>query len=154
MRKPDLDRIERELQVHLPKAYRDTLETYPFPVDDHSVGMWLVDDADDVISSTHSWRDAQPNSLPWPATLVYIGSDGGEYAYFLDVSRDPAPVMVYDHETGTVLGEEAPNLPSFVEKCRRDLEEIEADKRAMKARFRNKKWWEFWIRPYPSRDAT
>ena len=147
MRTQDLDRIERELHVQLPKSYRAVLEAYPLPIDSGSTSMWLVDDANKVIESTRTWREASPNGRSWPASLVYIGDDGGEYAYFLDVSQDPAPVMIYDHETGTVDRVEASDLLTFVDKCRRDLEEIEADKRAMDERFRNKKWWQFWIRP-------
>lgn len=76
---------------------------YPFPANPDGAGMWLVEDADLVIQSTESFRAAGGTRTTWSNNYVYLGGDGGEESYFLDVGHTPAPVLVYDYESGAVM---------------------------------------------------
>ena len=39
------------------------------------------------------------------------------------------------------------DLTSFIQMQREELDRIEADERALVEAYRNKRWWQFWIRP-------
>lgn len=143
MTETDLDRIEAALRVRLPPEYRATLLDYPLPPDPDSSGLWLVDDATDVIESTRHFRVSPPASGNWSDNYLYLGSDGGEEAYFLDLGRTPATVLTYEHETGR-LRSEAPDLATWIQTLRVAFTEVQDDARSMAARRRDKPWWAFW----------
>lgn len=146
MRADDLDRIEAALGIRLPPDYRALMLDYPFRPDPDSTSLWLLDDPEAVVEETLRMRAAPPSGAPRPLDLVHIGGDGGEELYFLDVSREPAPVLAWDLETGE-LARRAADLPTWVDELRRELRSIEADEEAMAARARGRRWWQFWIRP-------
>ena len=77
--------------------------------------------------------------LELPPNSFVIGADGGEEVYFIDCSKDPSPVYVYELETG-MTKVEAPNLDGYVQKCRDTELEIKRDE----AEMARKKWWQFW----------
>jgi hypothetical protein len=152
----DLDRVEQALDVRLPPEYRAALLEYPLPRDPHSTDLWLVDDPDELVRANEIFRGALLRGRPWPQHYFYVGGDGGEESYFLDLDRTPAPVVVYDIELGTFT-ELAPDLPTWLDTLRRELEAIAEDERRMAEAWGRKKWWQFWIRPHPpgpSRPAT
>jgi hypothetical protein len=62
-------------------------------------------------------------------------------------------VSIYELETGR-LKPLVPDFIAFVQWQRSELAKIEADERALADAYRNKKWWQFWIRPYPPGRAT
>lgn len=109
------------------------------------------DDADLVIQSTESFRGAGGARATWSNNYVYLGGNGGEESYFLDVGHTPAPILVYAYESGTVVPRCA-NLAGWLADLRGELEAIAADEREMNARYHGKRWWQFWIRPYPPHD--
>jgi hypothetical protein len=143
MRADDFDTIEKSLSIVLPDQYRSVLTQYPFPPDPDSSSLWLVDDHETVIETTKTFRANQGTRGPWPLDYVYLGNDGGEEAYFLDVSRTPAPVLTYEYETGAIRPQ-APDLAAWIDELRDRLVEIAADERYMAERKQAKKWWQFW----------
>lgn len=153
MRPDEFAQLERALGVQLPAEYRAALLAYPFPADSEAARCWLLDDLGLLLERNRMWRAGRYQGRPWPPHYVYVGDDGSEEAYFLDVAREPAPVLVANYEQGT-LAELAPELRTWLAALARDLAAIEEDERALDERYRNRKWWQFWIRPYPSRPAT
>ena len=153
MRPAEVEQLARALGVALPAEYRAVLGHYPFPADSEAAERWLLDDLSLLLERSREWRAGRDGQRPWPLHYVYVGDDGGEEAYFLDVARVPAAVLVADYKRGTVT-ELAPDLASGLATLRRELAAIEEDERALAARHRNKKWWQFWVRPYSSRPAT
>ena len=149
----DLDRIERSLGIALPAAYRTTMITYPFPADSLAAELWMPDDAQRVLALNESYRHSPRGPTDWPRHLFLLGDDGGEEAFVLETSAAPYPVRIYELETGRLKPLVA-DLHAFVQWQWDQLAEIEADERAMADAYRNKKWWQFWIRPYPPRRAT
>jgi len=149
----DLDEIERTLGIVLPAEYRATMMAYPFPAESSAAELWMPDDARRVVELNQDYRRAPRGQTSWPRHLFLVGDDGGEEAFVLDTSTPPYPVAVYELESGR-LRPHAADFLAFVQRLWGDLAEIEADERALAEAYRNKKWWQFWIRPYPPGRAT
>ena len=132
MTNTDLQRIERELRITLPADYRALMLAYPFPPDSFSAECLLPDSADRLLELAGARENLPPHSF-------IIGDDGGEETYFIDVSRQPSPVYVFQLETGKVK-EEAAGLDAYVQKCRDADDEIRRDQ----AEMARKRWWQFW----------
>jgi hypothetical protein len=149
----DLDHIERRLGIALPAEYRATMIAYPFPADSSAAELWMPDDPQRVLALNESYRQGPPGPSDWPRHLFLLGDDGGEEAFALDTSAPPYPVVVYELETGR-LKPLVGDFRAFLRWQWDGLAEIGADEQAMAAAYRNKKWWQFWIRPYPPGRAT
>jgi hypothetical protein len=149
----ELDQIEQSLGITLPAEYRAAMSAYPFPADSSAAELWMPDDAQRVLALNQSYRQGPRGTSDWPRHLFLLGDDGGEEAFVLDTSSRPYPVLICERETGR-LKPLLPDFLSFVQWQRDELAEIEADERAMAAAYRGKKWWQFWIRPYPPGRAT
>jgi hypothetical protein len=137
MRPQDLEHIEHALGIRLPTTYRATMLAYPFPLDSWVTELWLLTDPADVIEEN---RGA---SLGWPATHFTIGGDGSGNYYVLDLAREPAPVLEWDHELD-LFTELAPDLASWIPVLEQWLAEVEEEERRMAERRRMRKWWQFW----------
>ncbi len=88
MRPPDVERLERELQIRLPEAYRGVLLAFPFPAKAGNADFPLFDDADVLIQRQRTSRAGNG-----PAAYLFIGADGPEGCYVLDLSRSPEEVL-------------------------------------------------------------
>lgn len=128
----DLQRIERELSLTLPADYKSLMLSYPFPPNSFTAECMLPDNAGRLLESAGG-RDNPP-----PGSFI-IGNDGGEETYFIDASRQGAPVFVFDLETGEVK-EYAPTLEAYIQRCK----DINADIRRDQEEMAKKKSWPFW----------
>jgi hypothetical protein len=128
----DLQRIERELGVKLPSDYTSLMAAYPFPSDSFAAESLLPNSADCILELAGARKSLPPNSF-------IIGNDGGEEVYFIDLTRHPSPVYVFELETGKAK-EHAPHLDAYVHKCADAETEISRDQQHMA----RKKWWRFW----------
>jgi hypothetical protein len=94
----DLDRIEAELSIRLPDAYRDTMLEFPIAacVGNSDTDLW--DDAAALIRFNLELRRGAPGGVPpWPPHLFALGHGGDGSPYALDL-RDPSlPVWWVDH---------------------------------------------------------
>ena len=148
MHLPDLDRIESLLGVSLPAAYRETMLAYPFSPDHQAAELWMPNDAATVLDMNRPVPERQLAGGPWPAHLVFIGEDGGEEEFVLDVLAAAAPVLAYERESGH-LRALAPNFAAWLTMLRDWQAEVDQDAEAMREAYRRKRWWQFWIRRYP-----
>jgi hypothetical protein len=149
----DLDRIELSLGIALPAEYRTVMMAYPFPSDSSAAELWMPDDAERVLVLNEGYRRGPGRSTDWPRHLFLLGDDGGEEAFVLDTSAVPYPVAAYQLETGR-LRPLVGDFQAFMQWQWDELAKIEADEQVMAETYRNKKWWQFWIRPYPPGRAT
>ena len=85
---------------------------------------------------------------PWPPHLVFIGTDGGEEDFVLDVRTAAAPVLAYERESGDVRTL-APDFAAWLAMLRDWQAEMDHDAAEMRAAYARKRWWQFWIRRYP-----
>ena len=148
MRTDELDALEQAFGVTLPAEYRATMLAYPFPADSDAAEWSMPDDAARL--HEHNTLARQPSSRkePWPRTAFVIGEDGSEAVYVLDLSRQPAVVQEFSLETGHFT-DLAPDWPAWLTRLREVQRELDEDEEFQRERYRTKKWWQFWIRPYP-----
>jgi hypothetical protein len=147
----DLDDIEAALDVRLPPEYRTLMQAYPFGANSQAAELWLPADPDAIVEDTLDARRAfAMREQRWPKDYVIVGGDGGEERYVLDASRQPAPVVVYELETGNVRPLAA-DTTAFAALLNHREAQIAADDAAMKrldAGTRHGdgqgRWWQFW----------
>ena len=145
----DVHRIEHALGLSLPAAYVATMLDYPFPPAHQAAQLWMPDDASVVLEMNRQNPARRLAGGPWPSHLVFIGSDGGEEDFVLDVRAAASPVLAYERESGDVRAL-APDFPAWLTTLRGWQEEIDQDVAAMRAAYERKRWWQFWIpRPPP-----
>ena len=144
----DLDRIESLLGVSLPSIYRDTMLAYPFPADHQAAELWMPDDAAVVLDMNRPVPERRLGADPWPRHLVFIGGDGGEEEFVLDVRGAAAPVFTYEIESGC-LRALAPDFAAWLTTLRDWQAEVDRDAEAMREAYLRKRWWQFWIRRPP-----
>jgi hypothetical protein len=143
-----LDRIEQALGLPLPTAYRATMLDYPFPPAHEAAQLWMPDDAGVVLEMNRPIPERRLAGEPWPAHLVFIGTDGGEEDFVLDIRAPAAPVLAYERESGDVRAL-APDFASWLVMLRDWQTEIDQDVAVMRAAYERKRWWQFWIPRYP-----
>ena len=148
MQLPDLDRIENLLGVSLPTAYREAMLAYPFSRDHQAAELWMPNDAAIVLDMNRPVPERRLAGEAWPAHLVFIGGDGGEEEFVLDVRAAAAPVFAYELESGH-LRALAPDFVAWLTTLRDWQAEIDQDAEAMREAYLRKRWWQFWIRRYP-----
>lgn len=110
-----IERIEKGLQVALPRAYRELLLSYPFADDPDPYGWHMFGHMNTIIGENKAYRKIGFFGPPWPAHYLAIGGDGFGNLYFLDLSRGDETVLFADHDAasefdGIDMYEEAPNL--------------------------------------------
>lgn len=88
-------KIEKELEISLPSNYKRILERYPFPKDSFATEM-LSNNEDYLIglNNKNYWSHVNFNEIE----PFFIGSDGGEETYFIDIKDLNTPVYLYDIE--------------------------------------------------------
>jgi hypothetical protein len=62
----DLDRVERELGVRLPAAYRALIQAYPVGLGSSGPDYELIDDADQLIAINRYFREHGFFGQTWP----------------------------------------------------------------------------------------
>jgi len=111
----DLARIQEELDVELPKTYREFVRKYPKTLleakrhmtkgDESPAELELLNDADALIAC-NSGVQASQGLHDFPAEYFVIGQSGcGDY-YAIDTDDDDSPVYFWNHEIGDFDEEE------------------------------------------------
>lgn len=145
MRADELDALERTFALTLPVAYRATMLAYAFEGDDSSAGLALADDAVWLRKANGEMRATMPQ---WPPQAFVIGHDGGEVTYVLDCARTPAVVQALDFETGALTDRTA-DWDAWLAELAAEERDLEAAREEANAAYRARRWWQFWIRPWP-----
>lgn len=143
MTSDDLDRVERQLGVRLPAAYRALIQAYPVGLGASGPDYQLIDDAEQLIAINRRLREHGFFGQPWPAHFFSFGGDGSGNEYYLDLRRDPSPVCFADHE-GSPCSEQWPSLDEWLAERIREKAEWQAEGRRRAARKASKRWWRFW----------
>ena len=132
MTEADVLKIEEELAVSLPDAYRSILLNYPDELlklaeilktdeicdPETPADLELLNDPDSLIENNRFVRTPghrySKSGAPWPASYFLIGIDGcGDY-YAIDLQMgDESPVFFWGHEM-MEWDEHAPNIREFI----------------------------------------
>ena len=114
---------------------------YPFPKDSFADEFMLVNNPGAVIGNNDK---ALIETIDKGVKPFFIGSDGGEKLYYVDLNTKKSEVFVYYLETQKSKMQ-SKTWNNYLEDIKKTLKEIEEDERAMEERKKNKKWWQFWI---------
>jgi hypothetical protein len=109
MTEEEIQRVEQTCQVSLPGPYRHVLLHYPFTEEDTWGYDALIDDAARLIELNRARKHIVEYGLADPERYFYIGSDGGESRFCIDLTSAHVPVYALDLETRAAT-EAAPNL--------------------------------------------
>jgi hypothetical protein len=132
----DLDQIEHGTGLKLPDSYRAVMRCYPFGAKDFGCDM-LCDDIKTLIRTNRRPHEIPPSGPT--RDYLWIGSDGGESYYYLELRSTSSQIYEYDLEKGelTLFAED---LDAFILKVRQLEQAIEEEEQLAKSR----KWWRLW----------
>ncbi|MBS1120261.1 MAG: hypothetical protein H6Q90_2489 [Deltaproteobacteria bacterium] len=95
MTKADLDRIESELRIVLPRSYRELMSSFPVPAHAGNCDTDLWDDATALIEYNQDLRRRKRG--PWTADFFFIGDPVSSSGNALDLRDSEAAVWWVDH---------------------------------------------------------
>jgi hypothetical protein len=116
-----LAHLEAILHLTLPESYRTIMLSYS-PIDPGpvlQVELQLAVNPNTIMRENLELRREGFAGLNWPEHHLWIGGDGGEIVYFLDLSQEGAPVFSADHETQEYV-QQAVDFPTWFKSERLD----------------------------------
>jgi hypothetical protein len=146
----DFEKIEKELSLSLPAAYREALARPEFQSE--AAGFQeFTSDADEIIGLNLEVRADGFCGVKWPANHLVIGDDGAGDYYFTDVNRTMPAVFLADHERTIspkrIVTSEAyetfADFIRFVARLQSETDAAFAEEEA-KSPAQKKPWWKLW----------
>lgn len=146
----DFEKIEKELSLSLPAAYREAMMRPEFQSEAAGF-LEFTGDADEIIGLNLEVRSAGFYGVKWPEHYLVVGEDGAGDNYFTDVRRETPAVFLADHELTIgkrriITGESYEtfaNFLSFIDKLESETDaafvEEESETPVLK-----KPWWKLW----------
>jgi hypothetical protein len=98
MQAADIARIERELEIQLPEAYKKALASYPIPAYAGNSETMFWDDADRLIALNLELRRGHSHVAPWPVRFFALGQDHGGCSDALDLDDPEHGVFWFDRQ--------------------------------------------------------
>jgi hypothetical protein len=145
----DFTRIEVELSILLPEAYRAALQRPEFQSE--AAGFQeFTGDADEVIGLNLEVRQDGFYGVKWPAQYLVIGEDGAGNNYFTDLNRQHPAVFLADHELTTnkrrlITGEGYETFADFIVFILKLQSENDAAfAQGESPEIQKKPWWKLW----------
>ncbi|MCB0310248.1 MAG: SMI1/KNR4 family protein [Bdellovibrionales bacterium] len=143
MTEGDLDRIEAALNLALPSSYRSAMLEYPFSASSFAQDCEMPNDADRIIFKNRELLQQGFFGQPWHPSFFCFGGDGCGNEYYLDLSLDPSPVFIADHESSE-FSKISSNLEEWIAATKSQHSVWAEQERLREARRRSAKWWMFW----------
>ena len=106
MTSDDLDRIETELGIRLPKTYRKAVDPFPVPALQGNTEWMFWDDADALIELNMQLREDEKFREAWPARFYATGEDAGGCSDAIDLEDPEFGVFWFDRQHVVVDDEE------------------------------------------------
>lgn len=149
MNADELARIEEELSVSLPPAYREIVLRPEFQGEAAGF-MEFTGDADEVIGLNLEARKEGFYGTQWPAQYLVIGEDGAGNSYFTDLKRERPAVFLADHELTTRKRrlvtsegyETFADFLAFIGKLQSETDAAFAEDERLESKKRP--WWKLW----------
>ncbi len=89
--------IEKKLNIILPQFYKNTLLKYPFPLDSLVDDCLLPNDPVQILKNNDTLMKEIINNPE--INPFFVGSDGGEELYFIDLNSQKSTVFVHSLES-------------------------------------------------------
>ena len=96
MRDTDLQRIEDEMAISLPEAYKKAMRNFPVRAYEGNADTALWNDPSAIIEFNIELRREVSGSAPWPDHMLAIGQAGDRCPYAIDLREPTAPVWWVD----------------------------------------------------------
>ncbi len=148
----DFEKIEKELSLSLPVAYREALARREFQSE--AAGFQeFTSDADEIIGLNLEVRADGFCGVKWPANHFVIGDDGAGDYYFTDLNRTTPAVFLADYELTTnkkrLITSEGyetfADFIAFISKLESENDAAFAEEEAEPGSISAKKpWWKLW----------
>lgn len=138
MTKHELNKVESLFALKLPQQYRALMLNYPF-VDDSWANDCAMPNDPQIVIEMNKDKSFLGKFTQEPSRYFQIGSDGGEFYYYIDLQNPDCPVYAADLETGS-FSQEASDFKIWVQQLNNADEEIRLDRIEMS----RKRWWQFW----------
>lgn len=142
----ELDRIEAELNLVVPRSYREFMQSGSFG-EGEGGPQELTGVADEVIERTKLFRAKGFFGSKWPDNYMVIGDDGAGDLYLTDVEKERPAVQFADHEMTSVerrlVISDKEKYETFAEFWEY-LEKMEEEVELAMERQNKKPWWRFW----------
>ena len=146
----DFEKIEKELSLSLPAAYREALMRPEFQSE--AAGFQeFTGDADEIIGLNLELRASGFYHVKWPEHYLVIGEDGAGNNYFTDVIKQRPAVFLADHEltiskkrlVTSETYETFPDFIAFILQLQSENDAAFAEEEAETAT-EKKPWWKLW----------
>jgi hypothetical protein len=98
MQASDITRIEHELEIQLPEAYKKALASYPIAAYAGNSETMFWDDAEGLIALNLELRRGRSPVAPWPARFYALGQDHGGCSDALDLDDPEHGVFWLDRQ--------------------------------------------------------
>jgi hypothetical protein len=121
MTNEDLNQIERQLGLTLPRDYRQMILSFPISVSKGKAEPPMWDMLNEVITANNDYRRGYGGTPAWPDHYFFIGDDGAACPFLLDLSQNPAKLLQLDHGNPNVVLNRWSSLESWMAEY---LEEI------------------------------
>ncbi|MGC3957965.1 MAG: SMI1/KNR4 family protein [Verrucomicrobiota bacterium] len=149
MNAEELARIEEELSVSLPLAYREIVLRPEFQGEAAGF-MEFTGDADELIGLNLEARKEGFFGVKWPEHYLIIGEDGAGNSYFTDLKREHPAVFLADYELTTNKRRLVTNegyetfadFLAFIGKLQSETDAAFAEDERPEAG--KKPWWKLW----------
>lgn len=149
MNADELARIEEELSLSLPPAYREIVLRPEFQGEAAGF-MEFTGDADEVIGLNLEARKEGFFGVKWPEQYLIIGEDGAGNSYFTDLKRERPAVFLADHELTSnkrrVITSEGyetfADFLAFISKLQSETDAAFAEDETPGSK--KKPWWKLW----------
>lgn len=137
MESVDIKYIEEQLGIELPDFYVSTMLNYPFSEGSWGAEFSLCNDLRHIIDLNGVFTQDDKS--------FSIGSDGGEYYYFIKLNGEEK-VYIFDLEgTDLHMSIEADSWTEYLMQIEKLHHEFHQEELRKLERKKNKKWWQFWI---------
>jgi hypothetical protein len=138
MQSTDIKFIETKLGIKLPEFYISTMLNYPFDEDSWGAEFQLSNNTNYIVDINGIFESKDKNFA--------IGSDGGEFIYFIKLNENNGKVYIFDLENSPAhMSVEAESWKEYLTQIEKLHYEIKQDELEDFERKKNKKWWQFWI---------
>ena len=130
----NFDRISAELNIELPKFYKESILDYPFTALDELdfVEENLERDIEWILESNIELRENGFFGQSWPKNYFAIGHDGFGNYVFLSLRDNDKKIYFVDHDFLEDINlleelEYAPSMEEYIEMCKEDQIDILGD---------------------------
>ena len=103
MKKTDINKVEKALNIKLPKYYIDTLVKHNEALESIDANLFFFNDAQILIAENELMREPAFSGIDWDNNILVIGNNFCGKYYCIDVTSIKQIVFSYERETKKLM---------------------------------------------------